>query len=113
MAIIDDPQVTKWSNEDLRPGCEDAQILVQRYEASLADFDAEIAPLIGTNRDDTIDDGRENDGSSRLNVGDILDAVESWRVYVKCFNGDAVSATPAVPGRRETQRKPSVRSRAR
>ena len=111
MANIDDPQVTRFSNEVLRPDCESSQLLVKELEDAVLDFDNDIAPLLsGASRSDTIDDGRASDGSSRLVVGDILDAVNAWRDYIKAFNGEAISASP---GRRETQRKPSVRSRAR
>ena len=111
MARINDPQVIRFSNEVLRPDCESAQFLVRELEDAVSYFDNDIAPLLsGAARNDTIDDGRAADGSSRLVVGDLLDAVNAWRDYIKAFNGQAVSASA---GRRETQRKPSVRSRAR
>lgn len=109
MARIKHPAVTRFMNEALRPICEESQIHAANCEMAVASFE-DIAGIVGTNRDDTLEDDRADEGVTRLTVGDLLDAVATFQAFLDAYNGVAVTASS---GRRETQRKPSVRLKAR
>lgn len=95
MAEITNPQAINFVNEQVRPLCEELRALKVKFDALAPVWYGGINSLITNSAQDTIEDGRELEGVSRLTGADIHNAV-----------GQFLAITPNS----ESIAKPCVRS---
>ncbi len=78
MPDITDPEIIRFTNEQVRPMAEILRALASRTAAVLDTYNVQIAPLItaaGHVAADPLLDGRESEGVSRLTLEAITDIV--------------------------------------
>lgn len=101
MAAITDPQYIRFVNEVIRPMAELLRRLDVVNEDGKDTYFAQIAGLVSGNvADDTVEDGREAEGISRLTKGDIDNFITQMGTISTFFSNAGV---------RDVIRKPTVR----
>lgn len=70
--MIDSPEAIKFSNEQIRPISEKIRDLKFELEAMLTDWNGGINALFPVDPDDMLEDGREDNGDSRLSGNDVV-----------------------------------------
>jgi hypothetical protein len=75
MAAITNQEAIRLVNEQVRPLCEKVRALTAEIAAMKTTWDGGINAVIGSNANDTLEDGREAEGVSRLNALQITQAV--------------------------------------
>lgn len=94
---MNDPAAIRFLNERLRPICERARAFKIELESLRTEWDNGISDHFG--KADSVDDGREAEGVSRLSTGDVSDAMAQ---LLKIALGgaaqwdDAIIAKPCV-----------------
>lgn len=78
MAAITDPQAIRFVNEQVRPLCEEVRALKAKFDALAPSWYGGINALITNSANDSIEDGREAEGISRLTGADIHSAVAQF-----------------------------------
>ncbi len=98
MAVMNDPETIRFVNERLRPLAEKLHAL----DVEMQDTNAAYVLLQANlgNAEDSVEDGREAQGVSRLTVGDLQNFISQVRAIVSVFDGTGV---------RDVIRKPTVR----
>lgn len=106
MAVINDPRVNRFLNESLRPFAEILRDTI--LEAAELDslWDRGISELVGNSEGDTINDGRQNEGISRLTAKDVSDFMDVVTSIIQLSRG---SNTSGISGAFNIVRKPTVR----
>lgn len=101
MAQITDSQVIAFVNGTVRPLAETIRLLDANNEDAIAQYFSKISPIVSSNvATDTIEDGRDAEGVSRLTLGDIQNFITLLSDMKTKFDGAGV---------RDTIRKPTVR----
>ena len=75
MADIIDPQAIRFVNEEIRPLAEGLRAYKARVDAALLTWNGGINTTIGTEAGDIVQDGREDQGVSRLSGADVTNFV--------------------------------------
>lgn len=73
MAQITNPEAIRYCNEVIRPLCEEARALAVRVAAAQTAWNGGISANFANN-DDTVEDGREAEGVSRLTALNVSQA---------------------------------------
>jgi len=81
MADITDAQAIRFANEQVRPLAEKMRALKAEIDAALVDWNGGINTTVGSSGDDTLADGREAEGISRLTAADISNLVTQLTAY--------------------------------
>lgn len=85
MAQITDPEAIRFVNEAVRPLCEEARALKIRVNALRTAWYGGLAAVFAGEAD-TVEDGREAEGVSRLTGADVTNAVGQ---LIKVATGEA------------------------
>lgn len=99
---ITDPQAIRFCNEVVRPLCERVRALTADINAARATYDAGVGSMFYGHGAESVDDGRESEGVSRLIGNDVLAFVSLVLDGMKNTLNDA--------GALATVAKPCVRS---
>ncbi len=89
MAAITNPETIRSMNEELRPLCEKLRALKAEIVVFKTKWDGGIGAIIGLSAQDTLEDGREAEGISRLNAFQIVQAVEQLSI-VTTINSEII-----------------------
>ncbi|TXT66140.1 MAG: hypothetical protein BAJALOKI3v1_50140 [Promethearchaeota archaeon] len=81
MPDITNTQAIKFCNEQIRPLSEKFRALKAEVDATLVDWNGGIGTTIGSSADDSIADGREAEGISRLTAADVANLVTQLQAY--------------------------------
>lgn len=81
MADITNPEAIKFCNERIRPLAEDMRSLKAEVDATLVTWFGGLNTVIGSSPDDDLQDGREDEGVSRLTGQDIANLVTQLDAY--------------------------------
>jgi hypothetical protein len=100
MADITDPEAVKFSNEVVRPLCEDVRALKARIDDAMIDWFDGLNTTVGSSVNDTLIDGRASEGVSQLTGDDITGVMTVLASLQTTLDG------AGVPGRIQ---KPCVR----
>jgi len=100
MAEITNAEAIRFVNEQVRPLCEAARALKARIDAAQTQWYGGIDAHFAT-AEDTVEDGREDQGVSRLTAGDVTTAIAQ---LLKTATGQAAEWNDAVVS------KPCVRA---
>lgn len=93
MASITNPEAIRFVNEQVRPLCEEARALMARVAAMTTSWNAGINAAFSNNVD-TVEDGREGEGVSRLTALQVSQAVGQLQA-VSALNTEII-AKPCV-----------------
>ena len=100
MADITNPEAIRFCNEIVRPIAEKMRGLDVEIDAALVTWNAGIGAIIGSSAGDAIQDGREDEGVSRLTAANVAAlGVEMMAFQTRCN----------LAGVAETISKPCVR----
>ncbi len=94
MADITDPQAVRFVNEEVRPLCEEVRALKARILATQTEWFAGMNTTI-PNTSDSLEDGREAEGVSRLTGAQITNAV-GVLIAVATEVNDEIISLPCV-----------------
>ena len=97
MADITDAQAIKFVNEQIRPLAEKVRALKAEIDGCTTDWFAGVNTIVGTSADDSIDDGREDEGISRLTASDVTGVMTQLLAIQTTLNGGGVSGVIARP----------------
>lgn len=101
MAAITDPEAIRFVNEVVRPLCNRVRSLRADINSARAAYDAGIGDRFYGHDADTIEDGREAEGVSRLIASDVLAFVglvlEGMKNTLNDTGNAAVVGKPCVP----------------
>lgn len=78
MADISNPQAIRFVNEQVRPLCERLRALKAEFDALAPVWYGGMNTIIGSSAQDSIADGREAEGISRLTSNDVTNAVAQF-----------------------------------
>lgn len=92
--MINDPVVVRFTNEQVRPLCQSLRALKARIEAAQTAWFAGINNQV-PNDSTALDDGREEEGVSRLTGADI-NAAMSVLIAVANATNDEIISKPCV-----------------
>lgn len=95
MADVTDPQAIAFCNQLLRPNCERAERFKVKHDEALTDWFAGINTLIPNDPDAIIQDGREEEGVSRITGADVHNAMSVLVNMAGQYN-DQIIAKPTV-----------------
>ena len=93
---ITDPEAIKFVNEYIRPMCENVRYMGARG-ADFANKWAQISALFPNDALETVEDGRENQGVSRLTGADINAVAGAFTLLLSEISGAAAQAVISKP----------------
>lgn len=93
--MITDPQAIRFVNEVIRPLSEQLRALRANIDSATFAWNGGISALIPNDANELVDDGRENEGVSRLTGADIR-AVVAAMAGVRTAGTDAQISKPCV-----------------
>ena len=94
---ITDPEAIKFVNEQIRPLAESVRALKARIDATTVKWFAGLNTVIGTSADDTIEDGRDAEGVSRLTSADVVALLTQLLAIQTALNQGGVAAVVEKP----------------
>ena len=80
---ITDPRVVKFSDEQLRPISEKMRNLYYELKSMQTDWYNGISALCPAEADNMLEDGREDDGASRLSGNDVVGVMIQANEYIQ------------------------------
>ena len=97
MADITNAEAIRFVNEVIRPMAEKMRGLKAEVDAATTQWFAGLNAIIGTSADDDLQDGREDDGVSRLTGADITGFVTQMLAYQTQLNQGGVAGVIQKP----------------
>ena len=93
---ISDPQAIRFTNEKVRPLCEQVRALKATIDATTVEWFATQSSLI-TNNSEAVADGREAEGVSRLTGADVTSVITQLLAIQTTLNAGGVAAVISKP----------------
>lgn len=95
--MITDPQAIRFTNEVVRPMAEKLRGLKVEIDAALTTYNAGVGDIFYNASAEIIDDGRANEGVSRLTGNDILLLITQLQTIQTQLNAGGVANVIAKP----------------
>jgi hypothetical protein len=97
MADITNPQAIAFTNQSIRPLCEKVRALKAEIDDATTAWFGGINTTIGSSANDTLHDGREDEGISRLTGDDITAAMVLFLSIQTTLDGAGAAARIQKP----------------
>lgn len=95
--MIDNPQAIRYVNEVIRPKAESLRALKAEVDAALVQWFGGVNALVPNDAGEAVDDGRENEGVSRLTGADVNNLVTQLAAYQTQLDQEGVAAVVSKP----------------
>jgi len=97
MAEITNAEAIRFCNEQIRPLAERMRALKIEVDAALTTWFAGVSTVIGSSAGDTIEDGRGDEGVSRLTAADVTNLGVQMIAYQTQLNQAGVAGVVSKP----------------
>jgi hypothetical protein len=97
MADIVDPQTIRFTNEVVRPLAEKLRALTYELQSADMTYQSGIGALLYASDNGAIQDGRENEGVSRLTANDVIGIMNLAESLVTALTAAGVQTTVSKP----------------
>ena len=95
--MITSPEAIRYTNEVVRPMCERLRALKAEIDSALVTYNAGLGDVFYNDAAGLVDDGREDEGVSRLTGNDILLVITQLQAIQTQLNGGGVANVIAKP----------------
>lgn len=96
MPSITDPEAIRFINEQIRPLCEEFRLLKAKVNSCVANWFVGVNAKIPGD-DSTVDDGREDQGASRLTGADVVGVMVQLLAFQSQLDQGGVAGIIAKP----------------